>query len=43
MTKEQSRKNWRRGFAVALTAAMVANSTLPATTFAAEFTSPDRI
>ena len=41
MTKEQLRKNWRRGFAVALTAAMIANSTLPATTFAAEFTAPD--
>ncbi|MBU5680711.1 MBG domain-containing protein [Blautia sp. MSJ-9] len=41
MTKEQLRKNWRRGFAVALTAAMVANSTLPSAAFAAEFTSPD--
>ena len=43
MTKEQLRKNWRRGFAVALTAAMVANSIVPSATFAAEFTSPDGI
>ena len=43
MTKEQLRKNWRRGFAVALTAAMVANSTFPSAAFAAEFTSPDGI
>ena len=41
MTKEQLRKNWRRGFAVALTAAMVANSTLPSAAFAAEFIAPD--
>ena len=35
------RKNWRRSFAVVLTATMVANSALPASAFASDFTSPE--
>lgn len=42
MANKELQKKWRRGGAIVLTAAMIANSAVPGTVvYASEFTAPD--